>query len=70
MNKITDYDNPFSKVINKADKQVTTLLANTLETDRNEIRNEIDSTPSIDRNICTPANEYSKSSDSTNQNDL
>ena len=70
MNKITDYDDPFSKVINKADKQVTTLLANTLETDRNEIRNEIDSTPSIDRNICTPANEYSKSSDNTNQNDL
>ena len=46
------------------------LLANTLETDRNEIRNEIDSTPSTDRNICTLANEYSKSSDDTNQNGL
>ena len=27
-------------------------------------------TPSIDRNICTPANESSKSRDNTNQNDL
>ena len=70
MNKITDYDDSFSKVINKADKQVTALLATTLETDRNDICNEIDSTPSIDCNICTPANEYSKSSDNTNQNDL
>ena len=38
----------------------------TLEIDHNEIH----STPSIDRNICTPANESSKSSDNTNQNDL
>ena len=38
----------------------------TLEIDHNEIH----STPSIDRNIRTPANESSKSSDNTNQNDL
>ena len=38
----------------------------TLEIDHNEIH----STPSIDRNICTPANESSKSSDNTNQNNL
>ena len=54
-------------MINKVDKQVTTQLANmTLEIDHNEI----DSTPSIDRNVCTPANESSKSSDNTNQNGL
>ena len=57
-------------MINKVDKQVTTQLANmTLEIDHNEDHNEIDSTP-IDRNICTPAKESSKSSDNTNQNDL
>ena len=45
-------------MINKVDKQVTTLLANmTLEIDHNEIHNEIDSTPSIDPNICTLTNE-------------
>ena len=49
-------------MINKFDKQVTTLLAN--------VTLEIDSTPSIDRSICTPANEFSKSNDNTNQNDL
>ena len=58
-------------MINKVDKQVTTQLANmTLEIDHNENHNEIDSTPSIDRNVCTPANESSKSSDNTNQNGL
>ena len=58
-------------MINKVDKQVTTLLANmTLEIDHNEIHNETDSTPPIGRNICTPPNESSKSSDNTNQNDL
>ena len=31
---------------------------------------EIDSTPSIDRSICTAGNEFSKSNDNTNQNDL
>ena len=54
-------------MINKVDKQLTIQLANmTLEIDHNEIH----STPSTDRNICTPANESSKSSDNTNQNDL
>ena len=62
MNKKTNYGDSFSKVINKVDKQVTTLLAN--------MTLEIDSTPSIDRSICTPANEFSKSNDNTNQNDL
>ena len=42
----------------------------TLETDHNKIHNEIDSTPSIDRNIRTPANESTKSSDNSNQNNL
>ena len=42
----------------------------TLEIDHNEIHNETDSTPPIGRNICTPPNESSKSSDNTNQNDL
>ena len=41
-----------------------------LEIDHNKIHNEIDSTPSVDRSICTPADESSKSSDNTNQNDL
>ena len=41
-----------------------------VETDHNQIHNEIDSTPSIDRNICTPSNEPSKSSDNINQNNL
>ena len=53
---------------------MTTQLANianmTLEIDHNEIHNEIDSTPSTDRNICTPANESSKSSDNMNRKDL
>ena len=62
MNKKTNYDDCFSKVTNKVDKQVTTLLAN--------MTLEIDLTPSIDRSICTPANEFSKSNDNTNQNDL
>ena len=62
LNKKTNYGDSFSKVMNKADKQVTTLLAN--------MTLEIDSTPSIDRSICTPANEFSKSNDNTNQNDL
>ena len=62
MNKKTNYGDSFSKVINKADKQVTTLLAN--------MTLEIDSTPSSDRNIYTSANEFSKSNDNTNQNDL
>ena len=62
MSKKTNYGDSFSKVIEKVDKQVHTLLAN--------MTLEIDSTPSIDRNICTPANESSKSSDNTNQNDL
>ena len=58
-------------MVNKVDKQVTTLLANvTLDIDHNEIHNEIDSTPSTDRNICTPANESSKSSGNTNRKDL
>ena len=57
--------------MNKVDKQVTPLLANmTLEIDHNEIHNEIDSTTSIDRNVCTPANESSKSSHNTNRNGL
>ena len=43
VNKKTNYGDSISKVINKADKQVTTLLAN--------MTLEIDSTPSIDRNI-------------------
>ena len=59
MNKKTNYGDSFSKVINKV---VTTLLAN--------MTLEIDSTPSIDRSICTTANEFSKSNDNTNQNDL
>ena len=42
----------------------------TLEIDHNEIHNEIDPTPSIDRDICTHANESSKSSDNTNQQNL
>ena len=62
VSKKTNYGDSFSKVINKVDKQVTTLLAN--------MTLEIDSTPSIDRSICTPANESSKSNDNTNQNDL
>ena len=71
MNKKPSYGDSFSKVVNKVDKQVTTLLANvTLEIDHNEIHNEIDSTPSTDRNICTPANVSSKNSDNRNQNDL
>ena len=58
-------------MVNKVDKQVTTQLANmALEIDHNENHKEIDSTSSIDRNVCTPANESSKSSDNTNQNDL
>ena len=61
----------FSKVINKVDEQVTTQLANmTLEIDHNENHNETDSTPSVDRNICTRAKESSKSSGNTNRNDL
>ena len=56
--KKTSYGDSFRKVINKIDKQVTTLLANmTLEIDHNEIHNEIDLTPSIDLNICTLTNE-------------
>ena len=71
MNKKPSYGDSFSKVVNKVDKQVTTLLANvTLDIDHNEIHNEIDWTPSTDRNICTPANEPSKNSDNRNQNDL
>ena len=62
VNKKTNYDDSFSKVICKADKQVTTLLAN--------MTSEIDSTLPIDCSICTPANEFSKSNDNTNQNDL
>ena len=62
MNKKTNYDDCSSKVTNKVDKQLTTLLAN--------MTLEIDLTPSIDRSICTPANEFSKSNDNTNQNDL
>ena len=58
-------------MVNKVDKQVTTQLANmALEIDHNENHKEIDSTSSIDRNVCTPANESSKSSDNTNQNGL
>ena len=48
VNKKTNYGDSFRKVINKVDKQVTTLVAN--------MTLEIDSTSSIDRNICTPAN--------------
>ena len=71
MNKKTNYGDSSGKVINKVDKQVTTVLANmTSKIDHNEIHNEIDLTPSIDRNICTPANESSKSRNNTNQNDL
>ena len=71
VNKKTNYGDSFGKVINKVDKQVTTVLANmTSKIDHNEINNEIDLTPSIDRNICTPANESSKSRNNTNQNDL
>ena len=71
VNKKTNYGDSSGKVINKVDKQVTTVLANmTSKIDHNEINNEIDLTPSIDRNICTPANESSKSRDNTNQNDL
>ena len=62
VNKKTNYDDSFRKVINMVDKQVTTLLAN--------MTLEIDSTHSIDCNICTPANESSKSSYNTNQSDL
>ena len=58
VSKKTNYGDSFSKVINKVDKQVTTLLAN--------MTLEIDSTPSIDRSICTPANESSKSNDNNN----
>ena len=43
VNKKTNYGDSISKVINKANKHVTTLLAN--------MTLEIDSTPSIDRNI-------------------
>ena len=67
VNKKTNYGDSSGKVINKVDKQVTTVLA---KIDHNEIHNEIDLTPSIDRNICTPANESSKSRNNTNQNDL
>ena len=71
VNKKTNYGDSSGKVINKVDKQVTTVLANmTSKIDHNEIHNEIDLTPSIDRNICTPANESSKSRNNTNQNDL
>ena len=71
VNKKTNYGDSSGKVINKVDKQVTTVLANmTSKIDHNEINNEIDLTPSIDRNICTPANESSKSRNNTNQNDL
>ena len=46
MNKKPSYGDSFSKVVNKVDKQVTTLLANvTLDIDHNEIHNEIDWTP-------------------------
>ena len=71
VNKKTNYSDSSGKVINKVDKQVTTVLANmTSKIDHYEIHNEIDLTPSIDRNICTPANESSKSRNNTNQNDL
>ena len=71
VNKKTNYGDSSDKVINKVDKQVTTVLANmTSKIDHYEIHNEIDLTPSIDRNICTPANESSKSRNNTNQNDL
>ena len=71
VNKKTNYGDSSGKVINKVDKQVTTVLANmTSKIDHNEIHNEIDLTPSIARNICTPANESSKSRNNTNQNDL
>ena len=71
VNKKTNYGDSSGKVINKVDKQVTTVLANmTSKIDHNEINNKIDLTPSIDRNICTPANESSKSRNNTNQNDL
>ena len=50
---------------------MTAQLANMkLEIDHNENHNETDSTPSIDRNVCTPANESSKSSGNTNRKDL
>ena len=71
VNKKTNYGDSSGKVINKVDKQVTTVLANmTSKIDHYEIHNEIDLTPSTDRNICTPANESSKSRNNTNQNDL
>ena len=71
VNKKTNYGDSSGKVINKVDKQVTTVLAiMTSKIDHYEIHNEIDLTPSIDRNICTPANESSKSRNNTNQNDL
>ena len=71
VNKKTNYGDSSGKVINKVDKQVTTVLANMAsKIDHNEIHNEIDLTPSIDRNLCTPANESSKSRNNTNQNDL